>query len=94
MAEAGLECPWESIHGFVSPSEYKRFLTWVAGQISSGTARFCSRPSNEVFVAGEGSRYVEHVETHSVWRIDEPDGPFNGSFCPVVSGEAAPFQTM
>lgn len=26
----------DEIHGFASPKEYERFMTWIAGQVESG----------------------------------------------------------
>jgi len=86
MMEVGFSCPWEPIHGFVSPSEFKRFSDWVLTQIATGEATCTDRPAADRHVASSGTRYLKHVGSGQVWRIDEPDGPFRGSFCPVVPG--------
>jgi hypothetical protein len=79
-----LECPWEPIHGFKSPTEFRRSSEWVSDQIASRVARTIERPVDELHVGGSATRYLEHIGSSQIWRLDEPDGSFNGSFHPIV----------
>jgi len=71
--------PWLHI-----PGEYRRFTEWITAQIDDGAARFVERPEGERFIAAMQTRYLQHIGSEAVWRLDEPDGPFRGSFCLVV----------
>jgi hypothetical protein len=74
------DCHWDEIHGFASPSEYKRFLDWIAEQVSTGEAQIvpAGKPVNRIAVMGE--RWFKCATCGSIWCLAPPDSPFRGFF--------------
>jgi hypothetical protein len=69
---------WEEIHGFNSPGEFKRFCTYIEGQVSSGLAIERAPDPNYEKAMIFGGRWFEDVETREIWRLVSPDFPFRG----------------
>lgn len=78
------KCPWEEIHGFESPEEFEQFEKWIAEQIELGVAEQIN-----INVQSIGSciitkeRWYKHLDSGEVWRLEDPDPPFYGTFEPV-----------
>jgi hypothetical protein len=69
---------WEEIRGFSSPGEYRRFCTYIEGQIAAGVARErMVDPRYEKGMVDDG-RWFEDLETSEIWRLVPPDFPFKG----------------
>ena len=77
-------CIWEEIHGFQSPSEYKRFVTYIEGQVSNNHA--VEVEADPDYGKGEiyGGRWFKDIGTGTTWRLVAPDYPFKGLWEPVV----------
>jgi hypothetical protein len=75
---------WEEIHGFVSPGEYVRFVSYLEEQVASGVAR--EYPADPLYGKGMiyGGRWFQDTETGAIWRLLPPDPPFRGLWEPVV----------
>jgi hypothetical protein len=69
---------WEEIHGFSTPEEYRRFCSYIEGQVALGAAR--EREFDPAYKKGElvGGRWFEEIETNEIWRLIPPDFPFRG----------------
>lgn len=76
---------WEEIHGFDSPGEYRRFLTWISEALAEGVL-------TEVPVLDRYSGFEMLDErwftapSGQVWRLVGPEPPFRGVFLMVDSG--------
>lgn len=77
---------WDEIHGFQSPGEYSRFVSWISEALEGGVLQ-------EIPV---GSRYAgatvfeEHwyrTGSGQIWRVVAPDYPFTGLFARVDKSE-------
>ena len=75
---------WEEIHGFRSPGEYARFVSYLEAQVQSGDAE--EVPVDANYGRGEvyGGRWFRDHETGEVWRLVPPDPPFTGLWEPVT----------
>ncbi|CCH48760.1 protein of unknown function [Pseudodesulfovibrio piezophilus C1TLV30] len=69
---------WEEIHGFISPSEYKRFLQFIHDQVVLG--RVVEIVVDPDYCEGMicGGRWFQDPSSGEVWRLIEPDFPFKG----------------
>lgn len=76
-------CPWEEIHGFSSPDEYKRFTRYIEAQVADGVAR--EVVADENYSAGQiyGGRWFQDSGSGQTWRLVAPDFPFKGLWEPV-----------
>jgi hypothetical protein len=75
---------WEEIRGFNSLGEFKRFCSYIEGQVSSGLAiQRDVDPSYEKAMVF-GGRWFQDLETKEVWRLVPPDFPFRGLWEKVV----------
>ena len=74
---------WEQIHGFSSPGEYRRFVSFIEVQVSQGQAD--EVPVELGYGAGEiyGGRWFRDRDSGQVWRLVAPDFPFRGLWEPV-----------
>ena len=77
-------CNWEAIHGFQSPSEYKRFCAWLSAQVESGLAEAVpiTTPSGDL-AFGLNEHWYRCKATGEVWRLVDPDVPFRGAWGPL-----------
>ncbi len=75
---------WEEIHGFQSPSEYKRFVSYIERQVSINHAVEVEVDLD--YGRGEiyGGRWFKDIDTDTIWRLVAPDYPFKGLWEPVV----------
>lgn len=77
---------WDEIHGFDSPGEYRRFLTWIADGLTDGSLE-------EVAVERRysGSELFEErwfrAQSGQLWRLVAPEPPFRGVFVMVDTKE-------
>jgi hypothetical protein len=75
-------CNWETIEGFFSLSEYKRFRVWLSNQENH---HFIEEIPVGSFYAG--ANFEEHwficKQSGSIWRLVAPDAPFKGYWGPV-----------
>ena len=73
---------WDEIHGFSSPGEYQRFMTWLAEAVEEGAL-----VEIEVDEPYSGSWMFDERWFRSgsgqVWRLVAPDAPFRGVFAQV-----------
>ena len=74
---------WYEIHGFASPSEFKRFTEYLDSQVRAGLAK--EVPADPNYGAGEifGGRWFQEVTSGQVWRLVPPDFPFKGMWAAV-----------
>jgi hypothetical protein len=72
------EFVWEEIHGFLSPSEYQRFVEYIESQVATGQA--VEVPVNPQYHKGEiyGGRWFQDAGSGEIWRLVAPDFPFRG----------------
>jgi hypothetical protein len=76
-------CPWEPIRDFQSLIEFEKFERWMSDQIRAGRAE-------EIPIEGDfkgiypRARWFSHKNSGQVWRLAGPDGPFHGTFEPLV----------
>ena len=75
---------WEEIHGFDSPSEYKRFVQYIERQVRLDHAIEIDADKN--YGEGEiyGGRWFKDIDSAEVWRLVPPDFPFRGLWEPVI----------
>ncbi|NTV15098.1 MAG: hypothetical protein HGA96_14405 [Desulfobulbaceae bacterium] len=75
---------WEEIHGFTSPSEFKRFIEYLEDQVVAGTAEEIE--VDPEYSRGEiyGGRWFRDRKTGEIWRLVPPDIPFKGLWEPIV----------
>jgi hypothetical protein len=76
---------WDEISGFGSPSEYERFLKWIAEAIVEGSLKEVPVESSY----GGATVFEEHwyrAASGQTWRLVAPDYPFKGVFEKVDSG--------
>lgn len=77
-------CPWEPIKNFQSLIEFRRFENWLLDQIKEGRAE--EVPVDPDFRGNYGSpRWFKHNGSGQIWLVAGPDGPFHGTFEPLVS---------
>jgi hypothetical protein len=77
-------CPWDSIIGFQSASEFDRFVAWMSDQVQSATAE--EVPVRDPYLGATAfhEKWYRHVASDRTWRLVWPDGPFTGLFEPVA----------
>jgi hypothetical protein len=73
----------ETIKGFSSPEEHRRFVRYIEAQVSSGTVE--EFPADPDYGPGQiyGGRWFRNNRTAEVWRLVDPDFPFKGVWEPV-----------
>lgn len=74
---------WYPIHGFTTPSEYRRLVQYLETCVREGLA-IEVRPDPS-YRHGEvhGGRWFRDVATQIAWRLVEPDFPFRGLWEPI-----------
>jgi hypothetical protein len=77
------ESPWETISGFRSPGEFRRFVEWMREQMKAGVAREVPVAAPYAGAATFEERWFEHSESGKTWRLVSPEPPFDGVFEPV-----------
>lgn len=73
-------CAWEEIGTFHSLIEFRRFQSWMAGQIAAGTATEIAVAVPYSGLSSLTEKWFRHIESGQVWRLVWPDGPFAGVF--------------
>lgn len=76
-------CPWEEIHGFSSPDEYRRFVCHIEQELDAAIVE--ELPPDMNYGQGEiyGGRWLRHTASGRVWRLVPPDFPFRGLWEPL-----------
>lgn len=74
---------WETIDGFKSLGEFKRFLSWLQEQVAVGIAQEAPVASPYLGATAFQEKWYIHLESGERWRLVWPDGPFTGLFEPV-----------
>jgi hypothetical protein len=71
---------WQEVSGFESLDDYLRFKHWIEQQISDGKAHevVVSKPYLDANTFHE--LWIQNQESQQVWRLIEPDAPFEGLF--------------
>lgn len=80
---AGSMREWEVIGGFAGWAEFEKFADWIRGQMAAGAA--IEVPVERLY---SGSSLIEqkwfrHAQSGKVWRLVQPDPPFQGVFEPI-----------
>ena len=78
------QCPWRTVDGFLSLSEFNRFVAWLNEQVKSGSAQESSVLSPYKDASAFEEKWFVHLETRQTWRLVWPDGPFHGLFEKVI----------
>ena len=84
MEDRSRDNNWEPLKGFSSPLEFSRFETWIQAQVLSGKVQQVAvgqRYSGSITLS---ERWFERMDSHSIWRLVDPDFPFQGVFEQVV----------
>lgn len=74
------------IHGFLSPSEYQRFVEYIENQVTNGVVKEVDADPNYGEGRLYGGRWFEIIDSGDVWRLIQPDFPFKGLWMPVKRG--------
>jgi hypothetical protein len=77
MISADSVCPWEKIDRFTGPRELTQFGTWMADQITNGSAEELAAPPDR---SSLGGRWFKHLASGQVWELTVADGPHVPSF--------------
>ena len=81
----------EEIHGFMSPSEYERFVKFIEAQVQHGYWVEVPADPNYPAFGIRGGRWFRSTEGE-VWRLVPPDIPYKGAWEPVEVGKLTPSQ--
>lgn len=84
----------QEIRGFVSMSEYGRFVRFIDEHVAAGKLR--DTEGDPTYGAGAvyGGRWVADPATGETWRLVPPEFPFRGLFERVRQPRATPEQTL
>ncbi len=80
MVDSGSTRYYAEIRGFDSPGEYRRFVSYIQGEVQQGTVP--ETPPDPKFNDGmiTGGRGFRDSATGEIWRLLPPDFPFRGKW--------------
>jgi hypothetical protein len=70
---------WDEIHGFVSPGEFARFLSWIEDVLADGLLREVAVEQRYAHATVFEERWFR-ATSGEIWRVVAPDPPFMGVF--------------
>lgn len=76
------DCEWEAIEAFVSPSEFRRFNSWLQNQLACGMVEEVPVLDSYAGPYFE-ERWFACKASGEVWRLVAPQDPFHGYWGPI-----------
>ncbi len=77
-------CNWETIHGFESLGEYRRFCAWLSMQVNDSLIESVpvTKTSRDL-IFGLEEHWYRCKASGEIWRLVAPQAPFRGLWGPV-----------